>query len=176
MSILERLTYISLIALCLLSGGLIVKARLRSRHVQLSKEADPAQHLLGKSLNLSGPNWRQSKVNVVLFLSSTCHFCEASVPFYSRLLSEHQQGESRITPVFAISAEPREVLGQHFKVEHLDFDQIYQIPTPNDLLRGTPTLMIVDNHGIILRAVMGQVPTSREDDFLQIVRTGRRSD
>jgi hypothetical protein len=92
------------------------------------------------------------------------------------LLSEHQQGQRRLTPVVVISAEPKETLGRHFSVEHLDFDQIYQIPFPNDMLRGTPTLMVLDDHGTIRRAVVGKLPPSLEDEFLRVVRTGELGD
>ena len=176
MSRLERWTYICLITLCLVSGGFLVKDHLRSQSLRREAGVDPAKSMLGKAFPVRGADWQSSKLSMVVFLSSSCHFCEASVPFYSRLLSDHRRGDRRTVPVVAVSAEPKEDLGRHFTAEHLDFDQIYQIPLPNDLLRGTPTLMVVDEYGIIRRAVVGQLPPSREEEFLQIARTGQLGD
>jgi thioredoxin-related protein len=133
---------------------------------------DPSASLVGKQIPIAKADWQSSTATIAIFLSSSCHFCEASVPFYARLLLASREAHDRAIPVIAISAEPREDLKRHFAAEQLEFSEVYQIPFPNNLLRATPTLMVIDKRGTIQRAVVGQLPVSRQTEFLEFVRTG----
>jgi len=44
--------------------------------------------LLGKVLRLPNVDWATNKTTVVLYLSTSCHFCSESSPFYQRLAQE----------------------------------------------------------------------------------------
>jgi len=87
MSKLERLTHICLIAACVVSLGLLLERRFAPARSTHSPRLDG---LIGKRLDLPGANWKSSKVNVVLFLNTHCHFCENSIPFYREVAGLRQ--------------------------------------------------------------------------------------
>ncbi len=46
---------------------------------------DTGPHV-GAKINLSGVDWSKSERNLVLALSTTCHFCSESAGFYQKLV------------------------------------------------------------------------------------------
>lgn len=171
MSKLERLTYICLITLCVVSAGTLINRDWLAHKAQ--KQMGSPVTLVGKKLDIPGVTWSASQISAVVFLSTECRYCEASMPFYRRLVSEHRQTASSRVSLLAISFEPSESVNSHLTSEQVQFDHVYQIAQPNRLLPGTPTFLIVDKNGIIQRAAFGELPTSKEDEMLQIVKTGQ---
>lgn len=126
----------------------------------------------GKKLNLPGVEWKASRINAVVFLSTHCHYCDASMPFYRRLASVHKVSNSPIN-LIAISPEPVDVVQRHLADEQVEFDHVYQIKLPNPMLNGTPTTFLVDDNGSILQARIGKLNSSEEDEIERIVQTGK---
>jgi thioredoxin-related protein len=133
---------------------------------------EPSTTLVGKKLDIPGVAWNSSQISAVVFLSTECRYCEASMPFYRRLVSEHHQTASSGVALLAISLEPSEYVNKHLASEQVQFDHVYQLAQSNRLLRETPTFLIVDKDGIIQLAALGVLPTSKEKEMLQIVETG----
>ncbi len=170
MSKLERLTYICLIGMCLVSGTILIREHWSIRESQTNIQENPAAGLVGKKLQIPGVDWKSSQLSTVLFLSTSCHFCEASMPFYRRLVAQHQQGQGKNIALLAISAEPDHIVNSYLMRERVNFDHVYQISLPDNLLRGTPTLLVVDDQGMIRRADIGQLNPSKEDELLNIFK------
>ena len=171
MSKLERLTYICLITLSVVSAGILIKRAWLTHSAQ--KQMASPNTLVGKRLDVPGVIWNSSQISAVVFLSTECRYCEASMPFYRRLVSEHHQTAKNGVSLLAISLEPSESVNSHLTSEQVQFDHVYQIAQPNRLFPGTPTFLIVDKNGIIQRAAFGELPASKEDEMLQIVKTGQ---
>lgn len=134
---------------------------------QQRSRADAA--MVGRKLDIPGVTWSSSRVNAVLYLSTTCPYCRASMPFYRRLLSERRQP----TALLAVSAQPTNNVRQYLQAQNVQFDGVYQVKLPNSLLQMTPTMMIVDDKGVILRADSGELSTAAENDMLKIIASGK---
>lgn len=171
MSKLERLTYMCLITLCVVSAGTLINRDWLAHKAQ--KQMESPTTLVGKKLDIPGVTWNSSQISAVVFLSTECRYCEASMPFYRRLINEHHQAANGKVSLVAISLEPSDYVKTHLASEQVQFDHVYQMETPNKLLHGTPTFLIVDKNGVIQRAAFGELPASREDEMLQIVKTGQ---
>src|ERR1035441_5548540 len=103
MSRLERLTHLALIALCVVSIGLLLEHRFAGG----ATTAPAAESLIGKSLKVRGADWAASQTHAVLFVNSHCHYCTESAPFYRRLVGALQDG--RAAALAVLSTEPVEV-------------------------------------------------------------------
>jgi hypothetical protein len=57
----------------------------------------------GQRLNLSNLNWTPQKSTLILALSTNCHFCTESVPFYKRVVIASQR---RGLPLVAVFPQP----------------------------------------------------------------------
>lgn len=172
MSRLERITYICLIALCAVSVAAIGHAKWSAYKAQQTPSLPP-QAALGKKLEIPGVAWNPSHLSAVVYLSTRCHFCDESMPFYRRLAEQHQKDPSRIPDFLAISPEAPAQVEEHLRDNHVTFDQVYQIGLPHSFLRGTPTLLIVDGDGVVRRVDVGKLSAIKEEEIIQLFKTGR---
>jgi hypothetical protein len=166
MSNLERATHICLISVSVVSLALLMERRF-------APKVDPrpsAQELVGKHLDVPGLNWKSSHLNAVFYISARCHFCRDSMPFY-RQVSERQNGNRQRVALSVLSPEGPEELKKLLAKENIAVDGFYRTPR-NVSFRGTPTLLLVDDRGIVLRAFEGKLDQSREREFLRIIEDG----
>lgn len=168
MSILERIAYICLISLCVISGTVLIREDL-SRNSTIGRASlITEKSLVGKRLVISGEAWNESRLSAVFFLSSQCHFCDASMPFYRRLVDAQQKSGAGRLPLIAISREQSSTLREHFAQNQITFDRIYQVPQSFNLLAGTPTILFVDETGIIRHAYIGKLNSEQEQEVLSL--------
>lgn len=173
MSKLERITYLCLITLSVLLIGLLIEARLSNRIVAADAQTPTAVALVGKKVEIPGAAWSFSPLNVVVYLSTTCHFCAESMPLYRRLATERHGPAGNAFTLVAVSAESPKDLLSYLAGQQVEFDSVYQIQLQNTLLRATPTVLIVDENGIVRRAAVGKLGAASEDALLRMVKAGR---
>lgn len=171
-SSLERTAYVFLISLCLVSGGILIRRQWVQYKFQASVPALTAKSVVGRQFDVPGVSWSTSDVNAVLFLSTRCHFCEASMPFYRRLSQAHRQTIKKRVALLGVSREPSGDLQNHLADNHVELDRVYQIPSTLTLLSGTPTLLIIDGSGVIRQAFVGELSDAQEQKVLAFVRDG----
>jgi len=70
------------------------------------------------------------------------------------------------------SVEPRHEMQRFLAEQQVVVDWVYQVSPASYGLRGTPTLLVVDGGGIVRRVFFGALDKSRQEEFLEIIRTG----
>ena len=85
-----------------------------------SKE-QPRSIAAGARLNQQPINWPASKKNIVLVLSTTCHFCKESSRFYEQLVKDCRNVHTRTTAFFP---QPLEQAQTYLKSESVDVDEL----------------------------------------------------
>jgi len=95
------------------------------------------------------------------------------MPFYRRV-SQLRQASKPQASVGAVSLESPDELRQFLSKEGVSADGVYKIPFASGL-RGTPTVLIVDEKGTIRRVFEGKLDSSREQAILDIIATGKIS-
>jgi hypothetical protein len=168
MSKLERLAYLCLISLCMVSGGVLLRNQLSQHTLQAS--ILNSHDLIGKKLDVPGANWNATAMSAVLFLSTECRFCEASMPFYRQLVEAHGQSPTNHIALLGLSREPDHDMEEHLAKNHVRLDRVLQLPHNFNLLRGTPTLLFVDQSGIIRRAFVGKLNEPEEQQIVALVK------
>jgi hypothetical protein len=167
MTKLQTATHVFLIALCCLAGGLLIEQRFFSE----SDSGLTVGKLVGREVKLPGADWQSAPVSVLLQISSTCHYCNESMPFYRQLMAARQSAPARV-PVVVASADAVAVMQQHLVDEQVSVDKVL-----HSRLEGfgtvTPTVYIVDSKGMVKRVFVGELDSSGQKELLSIVERGK---
>lgn len=145
----------------LLISVLVKNYLLPSNSLQSNSRTAPAsqqQVEAGGKINLADVDWQKNGQTLLLALSTTCHFCSESAPFYQQLIKE-RGGDTHIIAVLpqTISASNDYLNGLGVSV-----DEIKQAPLSSVGVRATPTLLLVDRNGVVVDSWTGKLPTTEE--------------
>jgi thioredoxin-related protein len=124
---------------------------------------------VGTSLKGKIPDvdWSRNGRTLVLALSTTCHFCRESGPFYRRL---QQEVKGRVK-VLAILPQTESEGAQYLGEAGFNVDQVKQAVLPDIGVHGTPTMMLVDAKGRVTRIWFGKLQQQQEEEVLRTLRS-----
>lgn len=126
--------------------------------------ASAAQISVGTKLSIPDVDWSKSNKTLVLVLSNSCRYCTASAPFYKRLVQERAQRESfRLT---AILPQPVSDGRKYLNDLGVAIDDIRQLSPEAIGARGTPTLLLVNNLGVVTDNWLGRLTPEEETAVL----------
>ncbi|SPF35689.1 hypothetical protein SBA4_1730011 [Candidatus Sulfopaludibacter sp. SbA4] len=174
MTKLETATHVCLIGLCLLAGGLLIEQRFfRSPEAETppARGTVPARELVGQEVKLPGADWQAAPVSILLQISSTCDFCNESMPFYKQLM-EAREAQSAKVPVIVVSRDAVDVMRKHLEERQVIVDKVLHARLES-LGTVTPTIYIVDSKGLVRRVFTGELDSSGEKELLSIVERGK---
>ncbi|HEX7154284.1 MAG TPA: hypothetical protein VF618_22540 [Thermoanaerobaculia bacterium] len=103
----------------------------------------------------------------VLALSTNCHYCTESAPFYRRLSGELAKRGVHLTIVMP---QPPEEGRGYVRGLGLDAADVRQVSLRALNIRGTPTLLLVDKGSVVSEAWVGMLTPEREQDVVEAVR------
>jgi thiol-disulfide isomerase/thioredoxin len=110
----------------------------------------------GTKVSLPGIDWSKSTRTVVLALSTTCHFCSESAPFYQKL----QQQKPTDVRVVAVLPQPIEDSRNYLNKLGVRVTDVFQSSLSSVGVSGTPTLLLVDNEGSVTGSWVGKLSES----------------
>jgi thioredoxin-related protein len=133
----------------------------------------PQTYQVGEKLAVADApvDFSKAPQTLVLVLSSQCHFCTESMPFYRDLLKA-RAGQPQ-TRMVAVGLEDAATLREYVKQHDLQFDDVATVPRDKIKFRGTPTLVLFDRSGTV-KGVWGGFLTNekRRDELLKLVTAG----
>jgi thiol-disulfide isomerase/thioredoxin len=168
---IEIATNIAIIIVTALLCGVLIK-----KHI-ISPPTPPANALTannqfqlqaGTKLSLPGIDWQKNGQTLLLVLSTTCHFCSESAPFYQQLVKE-LDGSTH-----AVAVLPQSVSDSRGYLNRLGVvvDDIQQSELSLLGVRGTPTLILVNDKGVVVDSWVGKLP---DDDQAKLINRVRQS-
>lgn len=106
---------------------------------------------------------------LVLFVSSSCHFCEESMPFYRRLADMRSGSAGRFKTVAAVpqAVETEAGARAYFSERGLAVDEAQRAPFRAIGVTATPTLALVGSDGIVVDVWTGKLPPSQEAEVVK---------
>lgn len=116
----------------------------------------------GARFALGQIDWQ--KKNVVLALSTTCHFCTESAGFYRELVQECQKRHIRTIAVLPQAISEAQ---SYLSNEQVSVDEVRQGSFPDLQIGGTPTLLLVDYRGLVENVWVGKLPANKEKEVLE---------
>jgi len=123
---------------------------------------------------LPGADYAAVDQTVVLFLRSSCIYCEQSLPFYRRLVEARELRRASIRLV-GITLENKEILDAFLVKGSVKLDATASVDVGDwKKLAKTPTVIVVDREGRVVKSWVGLLAPPLENEVLQQLklRTG----
>jgi hypothetical protein len=112
--------------------------------------------------------WSDRDVTVLLGLSTTCRYCDQSMPALRRLNSQIERRDGRVSGI-AVSAEAADVLADYLRRNGLSAFSPRTVRRDSALGRTaalTPSIVLLDRRGVVLRTWPGLVTGERLEEVL----------
>jgi len=111
-------------------------------------------------LDVPGANWAQNKKTLVFFLMKDCVYCKTSAPLYRDLISE---GAKRQVQMLAILPNPLAEGREYVRELNLQIADVRSGPLTSYKISGTPTVLLVNDKGIVQSAWFGAAPEREKE-------------
>lgn len=140
---LDKLANVAVICVAVMLGAVVVKNHLLGGSNSPAAARTKAE-LVGRQINIPAPVWGKTSASVALALSTSCHYCTDSMPFYKQL-SEMRQGPEISFQLLTFFPQDPESAKAYLKEHGVTTDVIMSGPKLfSDLgIAGTPTLLLV---------------------------------
>lgn len=112
-----------------------------------------------------GVNWAANKRTLVLGLQTGCHFCTDSAPFFQKLTGA-AAGKTKILAILPQTVDESE---QYLAKLSVRVDDVKSAPLSEIAVAGTPTLLLVDDKGIVKNVWVGKLPDNRQAEVLSAI-------
>jgi peroxiredoxin len=150
---LEIATNVAILCAFLLVAGVAAK---RLWEPSSSNSNAPS---IGAKVSLPGVDWSKSNQNLVLALSTGCHFCSEGADFYRRLVPSVTGNGTR---VLAILPQPVSDGRSYLNGLGVPVSDVVQSPLSAVDVSGTPTVLLIDGQGKIRKAWVGKLRPEQE--------------
>jgi len=104
-----------------------------------------------------------SSKTLVMLTASSCHYCTESMPFYQQLVAHARE---RHIPVVAATREDPRINEKYLEIHGVKADRTVSATTNSISAPGTPTLILVDSSGKILKVWRGKLAKDAEESVL----------
>jgi peroxiredoxin len=166
-SALDVASQIAFIVACLTLSGFVVYRLTGSGEAAppgIAAQSD-APYAVGESIvPFEGAPFSASRASIVLIVRSTCVFCTESMDFYRRISSRRAATGVQI---IAVAPEPIASLQKYLDNYAFEVDHLSELPKGGYKVSGTPTMILVDRDGRVIKSFQGKLNTEQEDEFLK---------
>lgn len=121
------------------------------------------------SKRLAGVNWSANGRTVVLALSTYCHFCTESAPFFRRM----RESVGKDVKLVGVFPQPIAAAESSLKREGVRLDQVMQVSLDRIGVTGTPTMLLVNSNGIVTQTWVGKLAPEKEAEVLKTILGAR---
>lgn len=110
-----------------------------------------------------------SRQTLIAVLSTKCHYCTESLPFYRRLLEEQQRAQ-QATRIVAVFPNPQTEVDQYKQQNQLTLEALSAVNSSTLGVTGTPTLILIDSAGHVVDFWVGKLSQAEEQQIIEAVR------
>lgn len=168
-STLDTIANIAIILVCAIAGFILIRNHFfnpnqaggpRPPEVEVGDQFDALRQVVPAGADRA----------LVVAISPTCHFCDESMPFYKRLIEERNQKGSNVKVVAVVSNEnARAEEAQKLASAGVNPDAVAVLDFEDTKVRGTPTILLVDNQGEVHEVWIGKQQPSGEEEILKVL-------
>lgn len=163
LSSLQNLANVAVITVSILAAATYVRTW---RHEPPPRPA-PTTYAPGDVLPAFGDfSYSRASRSLLLFVSSRCHFCTDSMPFYRELLAQRSRGNPSIA-VIALGREREQDLRAYLGSHGVNVDRAISVQGRSDLkLSATPTVLLLNSAGRVQHVWIGALHQDQQRDVL----------
>ncbi len=144
---------------------LVVVARNEFFAPRPQPQPNPEKDLAGKTISLPGISFANGHDSLVLIVSTNCHFCRDSLPFYKQL-TEKVHGK---LDLIAVLPEPETDAKKFLADSGVQPERVVKA-TPDSIgVHGTPTVLLVDDKGRVKNVWIGRLDEAGQKQLLSTV-------
>lgn len=114
---------------------------------------------------IAGVDWQKNGRTLVLALSTQCHFCTASAPFF-RTLVEQSSNNVKTVAVFPQSVDEAQ---KYLNGEGVRVDLVTQSSLNQIGISGTPTMLLVDSAGKVTNVWVGMLEPKEQEQVFRVL-------
>ena len=151
----------------LLSAALIKVFFLPPRSQSIPRALDAVAAGTSLKDRISGVDWKKNGRTLVLAISTKCHFCTESTPFYRKV-----QEELKTLRTIAVLPQPADEAERYLKDEGVRAARVKQTSLGDIGVQGTPTLLLVNGAGVVTNVWVGRLQPEQEQEVLVALRKG----
>jgi thioredoxin-related protein len=120
---------------------------------------------IGQQLTIADIKFPTRGQTLILAISSTCHFCTESAPFYKKLAQ--MKGAARLIVLMPQAVEDGR---KYLDKMGVSVDEVRQLPLDRIGVQGTPTLILLDSSGVVRDLWTGFLPPEAQLAVLKAVK------
>lgn len=120
---------------------------------------------------LPGIDYGVAPRTLVLLLSTKCHYCQESLPFYKRVIEEQRRNAQNVS-LFAVFSNGEADVKEYKDRNQLDLKSVANVNASSISISGTPTLILVDAEGKVSDLWVGKLSPLDEDEVMRIFHGG----
>ena len=159
---LDRIANVAIIVAVAIFITLVVRGEFFRR---TAAPAHSPGTLVGKTIQLPGVAFPAQRDSLVLGISTQCHYCNESLPFYKQL-SDSLQGR---LDVFAVLPQTQAEAGKYLADAGLSTVHGVSADLDSIGVYATPTLLLVDSTGKVKDAWLGKQDEAGQQKILAAV-------
>lgn len=158
---IEIAANIAIIAVAALLGIVLFKNYLVAKPQEKAPSVEYGNQAKNTKISIPDVDWHENGQTLVLAVSSVCHFCTESGPFYQQLAKAHGR-----THLLAVLPQPVEEGKRYLETLGVAVDEIKQSSLNAIDVRGTPTLLLVNSDGVVTNSWIGKLQAEQEAEVL----------
>jgi hypothetical protein len=152
---IEMCANVSIIVAALAFCATIIKDRWINSPANVGNATAATEgRLLSARLQIPGIQWGQTSMTLVMALSTACHFCQESTPFY-RVLATSRAVTSKRVSIMMVFPQPQGEAEAFVKDHDINATQVLSMPLQKFGISSTPTLLLVDRNGKVEKLWIG---------------------
>lgn len=156
---LELLTNLAIIVAAVLLSVVLIKNYLLPDR---SKDGPRDFRIpAGAKVFLPGVDWSNNNQTLLLVLQKGCHFCTESAAFYQRLVREGH------VHLVAVLPQTRDEGKKYLDDLGVAIEEVKQAQLDSINVHGTPTLILVNNQGVVMTSWVGKLSADGEAEVLR---------
>jgi thioredoxin-related protein len=157
---IEVVTNIAIILAVILLSYFLIHRFFFQQNSQLKP---PPEIIKGMKISLADMDWQANQKTLLLVLQKGCHFCSESMPFYKTLVEKSKEKGIKLVAVLPNS---REEGSQYLRENGVEIQEVRQVQLNTINVKGTPTLILVNNNGEVDESWIGKLPSDKENEVI----------
>lgn len=117
----------------------------------------------GDKVSIPNVDWAKSQKTLLLVLQKGCHFCTESAEFYRSIARVRAEKGVR---VLAVLPQPVNEARDYLAKLSVDVDEVRQGTLDSVNVAGTPTLIFLDDNGVVRDVWVGKLSAEKESEVL----------